>query len=141
MRARAALRLTQKQMGDALNATQRTIARWEATGPRHDPGFAYLAQRVFAADPELAAHLAQAGGTTLAALGLATRSGDVAASRVNASVQVAHLADSVVCAAAEAASTTPQVVRPALAAALARAAALGLDMTTLRAALGVNEKP
>lgn len=70
-RARIALGLTQKELGELLRASMRTANRWESgqTLPSVDQ-IATLAQAVHPRDATLAAALAAEAGTTLEALGL-----------------------------------------------------------------------
>src|SRR5262249_27556266 len=81
-----------------------------------------LARAVFPIDPKLAEACALASATTLEALGIVQRRPPPSAQR---------LADSVVCAAAEAMNVPPTAIRHALLAAFQRAVALDLDLSTL----------
>ena len=134
-RARLALGLTQKELGDLLGASVRTAHRWEsgASVPSADQ-VRGLAKAVFPLDRDLAAGLAQEAGTTLEALGLKT------ASPARPFPPVALLVDSVVLAALDAAleagAPVPrQAVQDIVRAAFARAQALGLTVDEVLPAL------
>jgi DNA-binding XRE family transcriptional regulator len=134
VKARMALGLTQAEFGKLVSVAARTIMRWEAGGVYATPeDWATLATSVFPKDETLAAALAAAGGTTLAALGLV-------ASGPAREARKAHLVDSIVCAAAEAMAAPPQAVRPSVLAAFDRAAALGLAIEDVRTTLA-HAKP
>ncbi len=108
--------MTQTGLAAHLGCSPRTIMRG---GPTLTPSdYAKLAADVYPHDRAFAAELAAAAGTTLVALGLE--------SPPNRGVTKVHLADSVLCAAAEAMHAPPDAMRPALVAALERIVALGL---------------
>jgi DNA-binding XRE family transcriptional regulator len=130
-----ALGMTQEKLGKLLGVSRRTILRWQQ-GPtvltEHQRKL--LITRVYAVNPSLAAEIAKEIDVTLesvgavpppALVGAATAAGDTL---LEARVASRHLADSVVCAAAEAVGLSPQAIRPALVAAFARAAAVGLSV-------------
>jgi len=110
VRARIALGITQKELGDMFGASTRSAGRWEA-------GRAYptieqihqLARAVFPKDPRIAAELAAEGGTTLEALGLVARTKTVGASPAapapRAYPPIGLVIDSVVLAALDAAAS------------------------------------
>ncbi len=127
LRGQHALHLSQGELGVLMGASHRTGQRWATGRSTPSPGqWKTLAQKVYAIDPELAASAAEAGGTTLHALGLETSAERARADRI---------VDSVVCAAADAMDVTPQRVRLALFAAAVRARELGLDLLTIENAL------
>jgi transcriptional regulator with XRE-family HTH domain len=128
--ARYVLGLTQTQLGELLHVARRTVNRWD-TGSR--PTVAQvvtLAKAVHARNPALASALAKAAGTRLEELGL----GPPAPPPLPAPWKELAI-HSIVGAAAEASVTTPQAIRAGLRAALERAAALGVSVDELRAAL------
>lgn len=146
-----ALHLNQKELAELLGCSRRTIIRYYQRGgtilPRE---WETLARAVHASDRKLAAELAAAGGQTLLGLGLESPPPlpapatapvapapapppPVAAPRREPSSR--HLADSIVCAAAEAMQSTPQATRPALVAAFERAIALQMSAEEVLAAL------
>jgi transcriptional regulator with XRE-family HTH domain len=130
MRAQMALGLSQKELADLLGVSARSIIRWRGEPGRLPPQTVQsLAGAVFAVDRALAAEIAERQRTTLEDLG-------IAAPRVaSLGAEPALLVDSVVSAAAEALSTTPQAVRPAVLAAFERAKALELEIDAVRDAL------
>ena len=75
VRARIALGLTQKQLGEMFHASMRTAHRWEAGEAYPDVDQVQrLARAVFPADAQLAAELAHEAGTELQAMGLVVAS-------------------------------------------------------------------
>jgi hypothetical protein len=123
------LHLTQKGLADHLGCSARTIMRG---GPTFIAStYARLAADVHPHDRAFAAELAAAAGTTLVGLGLE--------SPVNRGPTPAYLADSILCAAAEAMHVPPGTMRPALVAALERIVALG--MTAEEVLKGMAEPP
>src|SRR6185437_5455049 len=86
-----------------------------------------LAVRLHPVDPALAADLAQAGGTTAAAMGLVMNRVKLPPGTL--------AAESVVGAAADVLGLPPKAVRPAVVAALGRAQELGASVEALLAAL------
>ena len=76
-RARVALGLTQKQLGEMFQTSMRTAHRWEGGQAYPDVDQVQrLARAVFPADARLAAQLAHEAGTELAAMGLVVASND-----------------------------------------------------------------
>lgn len=133
LRSQEALAMSQRQIGEALGVSQRTVSRWYARGPGLTIAQLHtLARLVHPRDPDLAADLAAAASETLESLGI------VAPKEVVPS----HLVvDSVVCAAADSLGVAPGPVRHALHAAFKRARALGLRMEDVEAALAPSGKP
>jgi transcriptional regulator with XRE-family HTH domain len=128
-RAQLALGLSQQQLGDMLGVSRRTVIRWnKGSAPTRDDVLT-LAKAVHATHPELASELAKAPGTRLHEIGLAPL--PVAPNPLAKELAI----DSIVCAAAEAALSTPQAARGGLLAALDRAKALGVTSEELRTAL------
>jgi len=131
MHASEALGLNQREIAALLGISTRTVQRW--AGRRASPGsldHQRLAQAVHPKDPGLAAQLAQAGGASLAALGL----GQPEAPAPPA-LAPEHLVDSVVCVASAATGIMPDAVRPGLLAAFTRARQLGLSIDAVERAL------
>jgi transcriptional regulator with XRE-family HTH domain len=125
MNCRMALGLTQQQFADIFGCTKRTVIRWEERGTvLLAPALEALARAVYPVRPDLAAQVAAAGETTLAQLGIPS----VAAS---GHMAISGPIESIVRAAAEAMGVTPEAVRPAIAAAFARAREVGLDVQTV----------
>ncbi|HLK38761.1 MAG TPA: helix-turn-helix transcriptional regulator [Polyangiaceae bacterium] len=131
-RARSALGSTQRELGDALGASQRTVARWEAgrSSPTID-GVRQLAALVYPHDKPLAEEIAAAASSTLEGLGLVEPPAPLAPPPLPAWIIV----DAVVCSAADALKVAPEVVRPALLAAFRRARELRLSFEQVEEAL------
>lgn len=138
------LLLTQEQLGRLMGLSRRTIIRYFQRGGTVLPNdWETLARAVHAHDRALAAELAAAAGQTLVSLGLESPPAPPApapaprapapAPRREPSAQ--HLADSVLCAAAEAMNASPRAVRPGIAAAVERMIALGVTPEEVLAAL------
>jgi hypothetical protein len=129
--SRVALRTTQAGLGEMLGISRRTAQRWT----RHQaPASVWpqLARLVHPNDPQLAAELAAAAGTTLEALGLVDAAPSGPADGV---------VDAVVCAAADAMAMVPRDVRVGLHAAFARAKDLRVTVEMLERALRVQLQP
>jgi transcriptional regulator with XRE-family HTH domain len=114
LRARSALRLSQKGIAERLGASERTSVRWSAGSHPGKLRLARLAKLVHPVDRDLAGDIAESIGTTLAKLGLDVTA--TADARVLVSPRLAL--DAVVCAVAETLDLSPRVLRPALLAAL-----------------------
>jgi DNA-binding transcriptional regulator YiaG len=128
---RIALGLTQNEFGNILGRTKRTIQRWEDRGPLLIPQeVEALARALHPVRPDLAEKVAVATGTTLHALGIRPTAG------LSADTDPI---ESVVRAAAEAMGVSGEAIRPAIAAAFARAHAVGLDVQTVAQGLRRNE--
>ena len=150
--AQRVLHLTNEGLGRVAGVSVRTVQRWWAK--RSSPAeqdYCAVARAVAPHDRELARKLAEAGGTTLDALGLSPRPGPVPAAasvstaaqpvaRSEVSVTLRAHTDALVCAAAAALDLSPRAVRPALAAAFAHAIDLGSDLPALARHLAA-EKP
>ena len=147
-RARVALGLTQKQLGEMFRASMRTAHRWEGGEAYPDVDQVLkLARAVFPRDALLAAELAEQAGTTLQAMGLVTPPPAVSPAPA-ASAQPARpfppvrlMIDSIVLAAVDAAEgltpslATRQGVRDILRAGFSRAHGLGLTIEEVNRAL------
>ncbi len=136
--ARRHLAVSQGKLGTMLGSSARTGQRWERGGmPPAPQQLHQLAALVHPFDPELAARIATAGGSTLAELGIALPPAPApGAGMPNPTLMV----DSVVCAAADAMQLVPEAVRPALRAAFRRARLAGLSVEAVDAALHGVEK-
>jgi hypothetical protein len=129
----AAMGMNQREIGEFLGYSRRTIVRWTRSGisGATDADWCKMARAVHAKNPELARQAAKAAGETLESLGLVTQAREPA----RPPLTTADRADLAVYAAAEAMATSPQAVRPALLAALDRMTAVGLASDELREAL------
>jgi DNA-binding XRE family transcriptional regulator len=135
--ARRALHMNRQDIGKAIGWSYRTIVRWET---RHtdvySPSLLKIVPRVHAVDPQLAAEIAMACGSSLVQLGIGTvPAQNVAAAAQRTPVSLQHLADSVACAAADALHAAPEAVRPALLAAFRRARELRMTFDDVESAL------
>ncbi len=129
--ARAALGITQNALAARLGVANRTGQRWNAghTAPT-DSQLAELARLVHPVNAALAPRIATHARTTPDALGLPSRP-----AHERAPAAAAHLVDSVVCAAADAAELPPRAIRRALLAAVVRTRELRLGLETLESVL------
>lgn len=143
-----ALGYLQKDLSKLLGVSTRTVQRWYAG--RSSVGamqWQALARAAHPNHPDLAARLAIRGGSSLEALGLVVRTPPAAVSvavsppvpSAPPAYEVPHLADGVVCVAAEAIELTPRAIRPALLAAFRRARQMRLTVEDLESAL--DDKP
>jgi hypothetical protein len=137
LQAGKAARLLTTQLAEHLRISRRTMSRWIAGGYTNmTPGnWVTLARLVYPNDRALAATLAGVAGGTLEGLGIASPPPPAPSPPPTPSVTQADLADLVVHAAAEAANLPPQAVRPIIASALDKAAALGLSVEAMREAM------
>ncbi|MDP8999386.1 MAG: hypothetical protein M3O46_04670, partial [Myxococcota bacterium] len=116
------------------------IQRWDAQGGSPDAGqLCDLARAVYPRNPQVAARLAQAAGTSLEQLGLvvAPPPSAVPPAPPPSPFVASSLftVDSITCAAADAMNMVPEAVRPGLRAAFERARDLGLSVADVAAAL------
>ena len=141
-RSQTALGMSQADLGVFFGVSRRTMVRWQ--GGKNGPPFhdwIKLTRAVYVRNRALAAEIATELGETLVSLGVeappapATTLASSAEAFPRAAPPVGDLVDSIVCAAAEAISATPQAVRPALLAAFERAASVGLAVDEVRGAL------
>jgi hypothetical protein len=129
-----ALGYLQRDLGAVLGVSTRTVQRWYAAGGfLGDAEWQALARAAHPGHPDLAARLAAQGRSSLEALGL------VVHPPTSPARDLQHLADGVVCVAAEAVDLSPRAIRPALVAALRRARQMGLTVEDLENALGKPE--
>jgi hypothetical protein len=136
-RAQAALRMTHRQFGEALGASERTSLRW-ASGKADVTvrQLCTLAALVYPRDAALASALAAASSETLESLGIVPPARAPALAPSSVAALAPHLvADLVVCAAADALGAAPSTAREALLAAFARARELGLSVAEVERAL------
>ena len=156
--ARYALRMTQREIGEAVGVSQRTAVRWDAgqaVPGKHN--WIKLAELLAPVDLALAEEAAAHADETLASLGLApsplppplhqppppgasaTPSTRATASSPSAAAPAAvapeHLVDAVVCAVAELMDTSPRPLRPLLYAAFKKAREVGLSVEAAEKAL------
>jgi hypothetical protein len=138
-RAGFALDMSQGELGALLGVSRRTVSRWVAAGdPLLLPSQAVtLVRALHPRDRALAERVAVQHGLSLEGLGLVAN----APSPVPAATPVAHLVDTVVCAAAEVLDASPRAVRPAILAAFERARAVGLTMAAAEDALRASLAP
>ncbi|HEY1694877.1 MAG TPA: helix-turn-helix transcriptional regulator [Polyangiaceae bacterium] len=142
--AKSALRFTNKELGEALGISERTIVRWWSNHAHPSANeVARLAARVHPIDASLAAALAAEAGTTLAQLGLAPPAEEttpaVAALPPSTPPRpfppATLLVEAVVGTAANAMQVAPSAVRGAVLAAFACARGLGLTIEEVESAL------
>jgi hypothetical protein len=146
-RLQTTLHVTQKELGNLIGLSSRTIIRYYQHGGFFLPSqYATLAKALAPHDVALATYCARLSGLPPEQLGIAKAPALPApASAAPAAVRPApsapHLADSVVCAGAEAMQCTPTQMRPGLAAALERMIALGMGADEMLKAMAPPEKP
>jgi transcriptional regulator with XRE-family HTH domain len=137
LRARQVLLMSQRELGNLLRISERTVQRWDAG--QSTPGatdMARLAIAVHPRDAALAERIARHSGRTLEQLGVHTKSaGSPDASARVPPEMIAHLTSTVVCATADALGLPPAAARTALLVALRTAADLELTAADLVSAL------
>jgi DNA-binding XRE family transcriptional regulator len=143
--ARQALRMSQRQLAELLGISERTVQRWDSK--RSTPFATHMAQIAVAVhphDPALAERIAERSGKTLEQLGVPTAKVETDATppvpapgpfRVPPEMTGA-LVDAVVCATADVLGIPPAGARPALLAALRKAAHLELTVDVMLSVLG-----
>jgi hypothetical protein len=116
---------TDLDLAKLIGSSRRTVQRhsWEG-GLSSEAHYQILIQAVHPKNPALAAQLAAARGTSLEALGIAVPAPPSDPTR-------REHADSVVCAAADVLQLPPSAIRPAIAAAFARAGELEVTFAGL----------
>jgi hypothetical protein len=138
LRMQRTLHLNQRELGELIGVSSRTMIRYYQRGGTILPHtYEKLAIACHAGDRALAAELARRAGKTLVEMGLEkppapppppspppAPATPPAPPRPQPTAR--HLADSIVCVAAEAMGATPQAARPAVIAAFERAVALGM---------------
>ncbi len=133
LEARSALSLNQRTLAEMLGISARTVQRWDAR--RSEPArsdWHAMARAVHPIDAELAERLAKEGRSSLEELGLV---GAAAPAPPSSAYELHHLADAVVCAAAEAIDLPPRAIRQALIAAFRRARQMRLSVEDMESAL------
>jgi hypothetical protein len=156
-RLQTALHMTQKQLGELVGLSSRTIIRYYQRGGMFLPSqWATLAKALQPRDAVLATYCTRMSGATieqlvtgkvLASLSPASPApaapspASAVASGTRPTPSSNHLADSVVCAGAEAMQCAPTQMRPGLAAALERMIALGMGVQETLEALSPPQKP
>jgi len=128
------LNVSQKELAERLDVSAKTISRWCARNPVLGAGMVTnLCAVANPTAPSLAIKIATTYGYDLAQLGVTSS----AAAKLGSNHPEGErlLADALVCAAADVADVSPRVMRPALAAALARARDLGLTIDSALALL------
>ena len=135
MQAQEALGFNQKDLAELMGRSRRTLSRYvrSRSAILIPQEWLALARAVYAKNPSLAATLASRAGGTLVSFGIAPPPPPPAPPKpAEASTSLAaptrDQLDLVVLAAAEAANLAPQAVRPVIAAAFARAAAMGVTV-------------
>jgi hypothetical protein len=128
-----ALGLNHDDTARLFGVSRRSSQRWASNGAPLSPHHAELrARHVARIDHALAAELAASVGKTPEAFGIPSPA-PTATARLD--IDPTHILDSVVCAAADAASMLPSAVRPALLAAIRRARQLGFTLEAVEAGL------
>jgi hypothetical protein len=137
-----ALSLNQRGLGELLGVSTRTVQRWFArrSAPVESHWHA-LARATHGAEPALAARLARQGSSSLERLGLVLQAPPPPPVAPAPSHDLRHLADAVVCVAAEAIDLPPGAIRLALRAAVGRARQMRLTLEDLEASLGEAKPP
>ncbi len=121
-----ALALTQGELGELLGRNKRTIQRWQDSS--FDPTAAQaetLARALQPVRPDLAEKVLELGRKAAIAAGVAPA----------ARPATAEVIDAILRAAADAGGTSPEAIRPAIAAALLKAEETGVELRAIVAAL------
>jgi len=144
-RVQKVLHLNQKELAEVLGLSPRTISRYYDHGGVLLPSsYVKLATRCHPHDREMAVYLATLAGHTLETLGLeqppAPPPPVEPPAPAPALPAASHMADSVVCAGAEALQMSPHAMRTALVAAFGRAVALGMSAEQVLAAMLPEKK-
>jgi hypothetical protein len=135
--AQRTLLLNQRQLGELLGTSERTVQRWSAGhgAPYHEQ-LVRLAAAVYPVDPDVAHRLASAMGQSLEKLGVVAPPAPAQPPPSVASSPLASLlVESVVSATAEALDVSPRVARPGVLAAMERAKTANLSVDDLLAVL------
>jgi hypothetical protein len=143
IKAQLALHLNQRELGDLMQSSERTVQRWYAgRGVPYPNQITRLVLAVHPRDPDIARRLAAGIGQTLESLGVVAPPPPpapppplAAAPPPGPSPLTPVLVESVVAAAAEALDVSPRVARPAVLAAFERARAAGVAVEEVIAAL------
>jgi len=155
-RLQTTLHMTQKELGDLVGLSSRTIIRYYQRGGMFLPSqWAKLARALQPVDPALAEYCARMSGGNIAQLvqgkvpalpsaalaaPTAPSAAPAAAPNVRPIPSAPHMADSVVCAGAEAMHCTPTQLRTGLVAALERMIALGMNAEQMLEAMSPPAK-
>jgi hypothetical protein len=138
-KAQLALLFNQKQLGELMGSSQRTVQRWYAGQSHPYPWeIAKLVVAVHPHSPEIALRLAEGIGQSLETLGVLPAPSPPPPEPPPSpapSAMAPLLAESVVAAAAEALDVSPRVARPGVLAAVERAKAAALSIDDLLALL------
>jgi hypothetical protein len=120
-----ALGLTQEGLGELLGRNRRTIQRWQ------DRGFQLMADQAEALALALEPVRPDLAARVLELVSKAT----IEAGATPARPATAEVIDAILRAAADAAGTSPEAIRPAITAALLKAQEAGVDVSAIVAAL------
>jgi hypothetical protein len=140
------LRLNQRELGEAIGVSRRTIVRWTACVTSMGPiEMTKLARLVFPHDVQLAEGFALHAGSSLEALGLVRPAPPPAPPPPlpppgPPPPPPARLVDIVVCAAADALDLPPRATRPGVLAALRCVRELGMKLEDVEQSLAEREK-
>lgn len=136
-----ALGLSQRELGEKVGLSTRTISRWYTKRSRPGPdAIEKIARLIHAKDPVLAEKLMAAATEELASIGYPAPAPLVATTGRPPGVSK-QLVDAVVYAACEAMDVSPRVGRPGVLAALRRAKELGVSMAELERELSPPLEP
>ncbi len=127
-RVRGVLLHSQRQLGEALGISKRTVLRWE--GGQSTPSdfqIAAMARLAYPTDRALASELAAALGKSLVDIGIEAPAPPPSVPEGPKRPATPYLVDSVVCVAAEAAAILPRAMRAPILAAVERMVALELS--------------
>jgi hypothetical protein len=154
IRVQRALGVSQRELGELLGASRRSIIRWQQRGTiLLARSWEELARACYPHDRDLAAQCAAYAGQTLEGLGLERPPSPpqapappplpspVASAPSRPRPAAGHMADSVVCAAAEAMQVTPQAIRPGVLAVLERVVGLGMTAQEALEAMSPAKAP
>jgi transcriptional regulator with XRE-family HTH domain len=121
-----ALGLSQEKLGELLGKTKRTVQRWQESGFRLTVDEAEtLAHALQAVRPDLAAEVLELGRQAAIAAGVTPPTRPATAEEI----------DAILRAAADAGGTSPEAIRPAVAAAMQTAEEAGLEVSAIVAGL------
>ena len=135
---RQVLGLNRERLGQLLQTSKRTVARWEGgQSTIHSPHLFELARRVHPHDAALAEALSVGGGATLETLGIVPPPAPppVPAPAPVPAIPGHILVDAIVCAAADALKAVPETVRASVLAAFQRARELRMTVEDVESAL------
>jgi transcriptional regulator with XRE-family HTH domain len=131
------LGLNQRELADTTGVSLRTVSRWFSNRSTPQPmHLEALARTAAGKDDGLASALARAAGTTPEAVGVQSASGDAGTDA--GPLPDALRVECIVCAAASAMDTSPNLVRPALLAAFTRARDVGMGVEAVLSLLAAQ---